>query len=102
MRYSINQIKNQFQNSGKINCFEIAVLTKVTAKQEYIIFNVCIQKNSFVATFEPLTIKQEKSKKISFVKQRIDSFFSLDENLQSLYELCINQILVSDFFMLAD
>jgi hypothetical protein len=102
MRYSINQIKNQFQNSGKINCFEIEVVTKVTTKQEYIIFNVCIQKNSFVATFEPLTKKQDKSKKIAFVKQKIDSFFSLEGNLQSLYELCINQILQSDYFMLAD
>jgi hypothetical protein len=102
MRYSINDLKNQFQNSGKINCFEIEVVTKVTQKQEYIIFNICIQKNSFVVTFESLTKKQERSKKIAFVKQKIDSFFSLDENLQSLYELCINQILQSDYFMLAD
>jgi hypothetical protein len=102
MRYSISEIKNEFQNSGLINCFEIEVVTKITSKKEFIIFNVCILKNSFVATFEPLTIKQDKSKNIAFVKQKIDTFFSLDENLQSLYELCINQILVSDFFILAE
>jgi hypothetical protein len=46
----------------------------------------------------PLTKKQEKSKKIACIKFKIDDFYSLDENLENLYEQCTQAIYESDFY----
>lgn len=46
-------------------------------------------------------MKQETLKE-AFVKTVLDNCYSLDENLQNLYDNCINAILNSDFFTLND
>jgi hypothetical protein len=89
---------NQFYNLGLINVFEVPVIDKRTNEQEYIIFSISIEGSHFVASHVALTEKQQKSRKIAYVKERIDTDFSLNENLQCLYDSCINAILGSDFY----
>jgi hypothetical protein len=49
-----------------------------------------------------LTEEEEKSEKIAFDSVEIDMDFSLDENLQSLYDEIINSIIDSEFFKLPE
>ena len=93
-------LKSEFSNLSLLKMFEIEVLNKNTNESDYIIFDISIDKNKFVAMHEPLTVAQEKSSKIAFVSIHIDSDFSLDQNLQELYEECTNAILYSEFFEL--
>ena len=72
-----------------------------TKETDYIIFDISIRKHTLYAIHEPLTTKQAKSKKIAFVKVALDNCFSLDENLQSLYDECVTAILDSEFFTLS-
>lgn len=98
----LQEIKKQFEDCNKIKCFEIEVTDQRTGEDDYIYFNIEIYKNSFFVSFVPLTKKQEKSKKIACIKTKIDDFYSLDGNLQGLYEECMQAICESDFYALRD
>ena len=50
------------------------------------------------ATHESLTYEQANSEKVAYVSIEIDEDFSLDANLQELYDKCNEAILQSDFF----
>ena len=102
MNKKIIQMKNGFDTCGNIPIFEIQVITKQTNNVNYITFDISILKNSFIAIHESLTIKEKKSKKIAYKKLVIDTYSSLDENLQALYEVCINAILESEFYELSE
>lgn len=78
--------------------FEVPVTDRRTGESDYIIFDISIRGRSFVAHHEPLSAKQARSKKISFVRVPIDFDFSIDSNLQYLYEECINAIINSEYF----
>ena len=101
MNANVKNLVSEFNNSHLLKMFEIEVIDNRTNETEYIIFNISIEKNTLYATHEALTTKQEKSKKIAFVKVVLDNCFSLDENLQSLYDECITAILDSEFFTLS-
>jgi len=81
--------------------FEIPVIDNRTKESTYIVFDIQIIGRSFVAQHEALSLKQDKSKKIAFVKISIDTFFSLDNNLQELYSECINAIIGSEYYELS-
>lgn len=93
---------NEFNAIDKMKIFEIAVIDKRTSEREYIIFDIELQKRSLIAQHEALNTRQSKSKKIAFIKIVLDPIFSIDENLQSLYEECKTAILESEFFELAE
>lgn len=95
-------ITEQFESMNKLPLFEIAVVDKRTQTDEYIIFNISIQEGKFKAHHEPLNKEEELSDKIAFCSIDIDMFFSLDENLQELYDECINAIIWSDFYELSE
>ena len=82
--------------------FEIQVTDKRTSNIEYIIFDIQLQKNTLIAKHEALSLKQSNSKKIAFVKHVLDSDFSIDSNLIELYDNCIQAIIDSEYFELAD
>jgi hypothetical protein len=97
---TLKTLKEDFNNITKLRIFEIEVINKRTQESDYIIFDIELQKNTLFASHESLNSKQEKSKKISFVKVVLNDCFSIDENLQNLYDECINAILESEFFEL--
>jgi hypothetical protein len=82
--------------------FEIETIDKRTKEQEHIIFNISIQNNKFIAQHVALNEAQQQSNKIAFCSTSIDSFFSLDENLQDLYDECIQAIIESTFYELPE
>ena len=82
--------------------FEIPVFDKRTSRNTWVIFDISIYGRSMFAQHEPLSKKQEKSKKIAFVKIPIDTFFSIDVHLNDLYCKCIDVLIKSDFFDLID
>lgn len=102
MNKKVKQMEVELQNSGKIPCFEINVINKETGKEEYLIFNIFFRGNSLVSQHEPLTYKEKRSKKIASKYIVVDTFFSLDQNLELLYDNIINAIFASDFFKLTD
>jgi hypothetical protein len=95
-------IEQLFNEITLMRLFEIPVIDKRTNEREYIIFDINIENNSFVATHESLTQEQSESNKIAFVKFDIDEDFSINSHLQELHNLCEDAILNSDFFELAD
>ena len=78
--------------------FEIEVFNKKTNLVDYIIFEIEIVNNKFIAYHQATNLKEEKSKKIANVNIKIDFDFSIDANLQELYNLCIEKIFLSDYF----
>lgn len=96
------QFEKEFDAIQKMKIFEEEVTNQETGKQDFIIFDIFIQGKSFVAQHIALTKKQDKSKKIAFVKVPIDTDFSMDENLQELHLACIKAICKSDYYGLPD
>jgi hypothetical protein len=92
------QFLNDWINLNLIKVFEIEVFNKKTNLKDYLIFEIEIANNKFIASHEATSLKEEKSKKIAKVEMKIDFDFSLDENLQELYNLCIEKIFLSDYF----
>jgi hypothetical protein len=95
-------IEQQFSEVTLIKCFEVEVLDTRTNETEYIIFDVDIVGNNFVATHVGLTVEQEESNKIAFVSIEIDEDFSLDANLQELHFACMDAVISSDFYQIIE
>jgi hypothetical protein len=93
-------IEQQFAEVKLMKCFEFEVLDLRTKESQYIIFDIEIIENLFVATHIGLTEEQEQSDKIAFTSIEVDADFSLDANLQELYSACIDAIVTSDFYQL--
>jgi hypothetical protein len=98
----MNNLKEQFNSIEKLKYFEVPVIDNRTNENEYILFDISLQKNTLVAQHESLTAKQSKSKKIAYVSEVLNNYFTIDENLQNLYDKCINAILFSEYFTLND
>jgi hypothetical protein len=98
----INNIVQQFENLDRIKIFEIEVMDERTKEIEYIIFDISIEGNKFIAKHEPTTYAEEESNKIAYTEIEIDESFTLDEHLQNLYSECVDKIIKSDFFTLID
>ena len=99
--YNSNKsISEQFNELTLLPLFEMQVINKKTNENEFIIFDISIDDNKFKAQHIALNKEQEQSNKISFCSINIDSFFSLDENLQELHDECIQSIIDSEFYQL--
>ena len=99
---TIAELKQEFENSTLFKLFEIKVINKETKEKDYIIFDISIQNDYLIAQHVGLTIKEEQSNKIAFKEWYLDNYLTLDTNLSALYDVCINAILESDFFTLAE
>ena len=95
-------ISEQFESLTTLPMFEIETIDKRTKEIEYIIFNISIQNNKFIAQHVALNEAQQQSNKIAFCSTSIDSFLTLDENLQDLYNECIQAITESTFYELSE
>ena len=93
-------IQQTWDEISLLKLFEIEVLNKNTGKNEYIIFDIELIKNKLIAFHEPTTKKEAKSRNIATVQIKIDHDFSIDENLQRLFEGCQTKIIESEFFEL--
>ncbi len=102
MAANVKQLIEDFNNIQQLRMFEIEVIDKKTNEIDFIIFDIEIKKNTLIASHIPLTVKQEKSKKIAFVSHVLDNSRTLDNNLECLYESCIYNIFESDFYQLAN
>ena len=102
MYSSHKTITEQFESMDTLPMFEIPVTDIRTQEQDYIIFDISIQDSKFIAQHIPLNKEQVLSDKIAFCSVDIDSFFSLDENLQELYDKCIEAINNSSFYELPE
>jgi hypothetical protein len=102
MYSSHKTISEQFESLTTLPMFEIESIDKRRKEIEYIIFNISIQNNKFIAQHIALNQEQEDSDKIAFCSVNIDSFFSLDENLEELYNECIQSIIESTFYELPE
>jgi hypothetical protein len=105
---AIKKLQKQFTkdliNSGKITCFEIAVIDKRTNEEDYIIFDIEIpvSKGKLRASHVGLTEQEEQSEKIAFKSVDVNECFSLDEHLQELHGECAEAVCNSDFYELAE
>jgi len=98
MKKAIQLMKTSFENNGLIPMFEFEVIDNKTKEVDYITFDISIQKNSFVAQHVALTAKEERSIKVSYKSIEIDTDFSIDENLQELWQECNTAIYDSEFY----
>jgi hypothetical protein len=97
----INLLK-EWLDCDRIKVFEVAVTDRRDGSRDYLTFDIDIVDNQFVAQHEPLNKEQRDSEFVAAVKIAVDPDFSLDENLQELYDLCIDAINSSEFFTLRD
>lgn len=95
-------IQEQFESMNTLPLFEIVVVDKRTQEQEYIIFNISLEGSKFIAQHEALNQEQEDSNKIAFCSVSASNWLTLDENLQELYDECIEAINNSSFYELSE
>lgn len=99
-------IKDQFHTNielnGLIPIFEIGVIDRRTNSKDYVVFDISVQDNNFVAQRIGLNKAENENDKIATTSIEIDEDFSVDENLQELYSACIQDIMDSDFYELAE
>lgn len=98
----MNKLLKEWENCRLIKIFEVPVIDKRTGEKEYIIFDISINNDQFIAQHEPLNAPQVESNLIASVQTDIDYDFSLDENLQALHEACTYAIADSEFFELKE
>ena len=100
----MKQIVKEWKAVDKFKLFEIPVINKQTSEKDYILFDLELQedKKQLIASHESLTKEQTQSKYIAYVFISVDPEFTLDENLQELYDECLAAILQSDYFNLAE
>ena len=98
MQNTSETFKQELTESGKIPCFEIEVLNLREDGKDYIIFDIEISELTIKATHDSLSTKQIKSNKTAFVSIDTDYDFSLSENLESLYDSCINAIIGGNLY----
>jgi hypothetical protein len=101
MKAIIKAMKTELETSDRMPIFEIAV-TDRTGLPEYVMCDISIKGNSLIAQRDAVTTKEQRSKKIATTRREIDTIFSLDENLQSLYEDIICEIIEGDLYDLKD
>ena len=102
MYKKVQAMQLELQNCSKLPIFEVQVTNRNTGEVEYIIFDLVFRGNTFIAQHIPLTRKETRSKKIANKKLVVDTFFSLDHNLQEMYSCCIESIIDSDYFDLSE
>ena len=92
---------NAIETSKQLSMtFEEEVTDKRTGEKDYIIFDVMIQGQKLMAQHVGFSAKQEKNKKIAFCSVKINTDYSVDENLQELHEECMNAIIDSEYYRL--
>lgn len=96
------KIAEEWAACDKIKIFEFAVIDKRTGEKSHITFDINIKDGLFIAQHEPLNDAQAKSGFVASVRCGIDPDFTLDENLQELYDACQNAIAESEFFTEAE
>ena len=99
---TIETIKKEFEDLTLIKMFEIPVINKKTGESDFILFDILVSGNYLKAQHEGLTTLDLNSDKIAFKQIEIDDCFSLDQNLQELYSVCLQAIIDSDFFTLTE
>lgn len=87
---------------NNLKLFEFEVLNLITDEIDYLVFDIEISGSYFTSTHVALNVKQDKSNKVATTKTKIDFNFSLDVNLQSHYEDCLNDIINSEFYKLTE
>tara|TARA_B110000285_G_scaffold163379_1_gene182488 strand:+ start:598 stop:894 length:297 start_codon:yes stop_codon:yes gene_type:complete len=98
----MRNLKIEWAEVNLIKIFEVAVIDTRSQEEEYIIFDISIQDNKFIAQHEALNLDQAQSDKIAFVSVDLDPVFSLDENLQDLFAECLNAVIESSYFNLKE
>lgn len=99
---TLDTIRKEWSEITVLPLFEVEVINNKTGENDYIIFDIVMDNDEFVATHEPLTEQEKNSTKVAYKSTIIDPVFSLDVNLQEIYSECINAICNSDFFTLAE
>ena len=98
MKTTIKELKKEFEDITLFKVFEIEVIDKRTKEQDWILFDISIQKNTLVAEHIALTEKEETSNKIANKRVVLDKDYSLDMHLETLLEICNEAIMDSDYF----
>ncbi len=100
----MKNIIKEWEKCDKIKVFEFKVFNRVTREKEWITFDIELdtENNQFKAGHEALNQAEKDSEYIAYVTSAIDPDFSLDENLQELYDACTDAIELSEFFKLWD
>lgn len=97
---ALDEIAEAWESCTLEKMFEIPVTNKLTGEESYIIFDIALEDDKFIAAHEPLNQAQVESKFIACIERNIDPDFSLDENLQELYSDCETAVIDSEFFTL--
>ena len=93
---------NQWNEVTLLKLFEIPVTDKRTNESDYIIFDIEIEDNKFIAQHVALNQKESDSKFVATIAIDLDYDFSIDRNLEELYDACITEIIDSEFYKLAE
>ena len=96
------EFTTQWDEVTKLKMFEVSVIDKRTNEQDYIIFDIEVRDNMFVAEHVALNQKEVDSAFISLCSIEIDFDFSIDSNLAELYDACITGIMNSEFYELGE
>lgn len=94
----LKELTEEFNNMTLMPIFEQEVVDKRTGVDDWIIFDIGIEGEEMYAQHVALNQEEEDSPKVAYKSIEIDVDFSLDENLQEMWEECRTAILDSEFY----
>ena len=97
----LQEFKQQWDDQIFIPVMEIDAFDCRTGEDCHLLFNLRIEGDEIVATHPALNEEQETSEKVATTKVKIDLEFSLDENLQEVYNECLRQICLGSYYLVA-
>ena len=98
----LDDLHKQWDELDRIKVFEIQAIDKRTKEQEWLLFDISLVGEKFIAEHDSFTEAEERSLKIAHEWCLVDTDVSMDENLEYLHEKCIEAIIGSDFYELSN
>lgn len=96
----LEKFQSDWNKILKMKIFEVEVINKITNGHDYVCFDIELQGQTFVAYHVPFNEKETKSKKVANCKHVCNIDFSVDANLEALYDVCIDALISCDYFEL--
>ena len=91
----LEKFQSDWNEISKIKIFEVEVINRITNNHDYVCFDVELHGRTFVAYHVPFNKKETKSKKVANCKHVCDIDFSIDKNLEALFDVCISALISS-------
>jgi len=98
----VSDLQEELNNSSSLPIFEIEVVSSKTGEKDWISCDIYFKGNSICASRIRVSSKELKSKYVAYSRVVCDSFYSLDQHIESLYDQVLQDIDDGDLYLIGE